>query len=324
MSPVSVSVTLFNGTTAATHDGLDGVPRRIGRSSLLWLDVPREEQALRQAAERLGLEDGTVQRALESEGGKPTIDDREQYTHLNMRVPAREVEGDLEVIDCIVGERWVVTVHDRPVALLDDFRERASGSGATGRLDGPGFLATLLEWVLGEYSAAFEEVESKLEETDVRALEGRLGDPDTEMRRLVGLRRHIGSLQQALTSHREAILSLTHPELDALASEESARRFRALVDRFDVTLDTARDARTSVVASFDVLMARTEHRTNEILKVLTLASVVFLPGSLIAAVLGMNFQVALFEHPDVFWVVVGGVLAFIAVTVLAARRHRWI
>jgi magnesium transporter len=321
---VTPSVTLFDGASATTHDGLDSVPRRLGRSCLLWLDLPREEQAMADAAERFGIADETVRRVIDANGSTRAIDDRENYTHLNARVPARELDGDLAVIDCIVGERWVVTVRDQPISVLDEFRERASGSGATGKLDGPGFLATLLEWVLGEYAAAFETVADELEETDVRALEGRLGDPDTEMRRLVGLRRHIGSLQRALTSHREAIMALTHPELDALASEESARRFRALVDRFDVTLDAARDARTSVVASFDVLMARTEHRTNEILKVLTLASVVFLPGSLLAGILGMNFKVGLFDHPGVFWAVVTGVLVFITGTTLAARRRRWI
>ena len=119
-------------------------------------------------------------------------------------------------------------------------------------------------------------------------------------------------------------MALTHPELDALASEESARRFRALVDRFDVTLDAARDARTSVVASFDVLMARTEHRTNEILKVLTLASVVFLPGSLLAGILGMNFKVGLFDEPMLFWVVVAVIVAIAPVTFGLAKQRNWI
>ena len=57
------------------------------------------------------------------------------------------------------------------------------------------------------------------------------------------------------------------------------------------------------MSSFDVLIARTGHRTNEIVKVLTLASVIVLPGALLAGVMGMNFKVGLFEHPEFFWVV---------------------
>jgi magnesium transporter len=62
-------------------------------------------------------------------------------------------------------------------------------------------------------------------------------------------------------------------------------------------LQAARDARESTVNSFDVLIARCSHRTNEILKELTLASVIFLPGALIPGVMGMNFDVGVFHHP---------------------------
>ena len=51
-----------------------------------------------------------------------------------------------------------MTAHDQPVEVLQDFAERVSGSGDTGTLDGPAFLATLLEWVLGAYSVAFQRL----------------------------------------------------------------------------------------------------------------------------------------------------------------------
>ena len=91
-----------------------------------------------------------------------------------------------------------------------------------------------------------------------------------------------------------------------------------------MTVQAGRDARESIVGSFGVLMARTEHQTNEILRVLTLFSVLFLPGALIAGVLGMNFHVAIFDHPSLFWVVVGGIAAMILWAVLMARRRGWV
>ena len=68
-------------------------------------------------------------------------------------------------------------------------------------------------------------------------------------------------------------------------------RFASLLSRFESTLQEARDAREPIVGYFDVLIARGGHRTNEIMKVLTLASVILLPGALIAGVMGMNFKV---------------------------------
>ena len=60
-------------------------------------------------------------------------------------------------------------------------------------------------------------------------------------------------------------------------------------------MQAARDSRESVVGAFDVVIASTGQRTNEIMKVLTLASVLILPGTLIAGVMGMNFQLGVFD-----------------------------
>ena len=46
--------------------------------------------------------------------------------------------------------------------------------------------------------------------------------------------------------------------------------------RFESTVQEARDVRESIVGSFEVLIARTCHRTNHIMKVLTLTSVILL------------------------------------------------
>jgi Mg2+ and Co2+ transporter CorA len=73
-----------------------------------------------------------------------------------------------------------------------------------------------------------------------------------------------------------------------------------------------------------VLIARTGHRTNEIMKVLTLASVLLLPGALLAGVLGMNFRVGLFEHAELFWVVVALIAVIAVATLGVARARRWI
>ena len=211
------------------------------------------------------------------------------------RPPGEDVDSEPSEIECVVGDNWVVTAHERPAAVLDQFAELAAGSGRTGDLDGPMFLAGLLEWVLDEHSSAFERIENELEQVDSRAMRGE-SDPEDEIERLVTLRLQVGKLRRSLVSHRSLLLALAHPELEALGDEDSARRFELLVDRYEQTLEGARDVRESIYGSFDVLIARTGHRTNEIVKVLTLASVIFLPGALIAGIMGMNFKAGLFTH----------------------------
>jgi magnesium transporter len=155
-------------------------------------------------------------------------------------------------------------------------------------------------------------------------MEGRLEDSDRELRRLVELRRQVGALRHALVSHRELFLALARPEIGALPSSRSAERFAGLSRRLEDIVQAARDSRDAIVGSFDVLITLNEHQTNEIMKVLTLTSVLLLPGALIAGVMGMNFQVGLFENPDYFWVVVAAILGLAGATLLVAKTRKWI
>ena len=222
----------------------------------------------------------------------------------------------------MVSEHWVITAHNDPIPVLEEFAERVSGSGDTGSLDGPGFLAALLEWVLGAYTAAFERIEQRLEEFDIQAMRGDGKAEDIE--RLVKMRKEVGKLRRALAAHRTALVSLTHPELEALGDNKSGERFGSLLSRFESTVQEARDAREAIVGSFDVLIARDGHRTNDIMKVLTLTSVILLPGALIAGVMGMNFKVGLFDEPWLFWVVIAAIVAIAPVTLGLAKQREWI
>jgi hypothetical protein len=85
-----------------------------------------------------------------------------------------------------------------------------------------------------------------------------------------------------------------------------------------------KDAKDGIASSFDVLIVRTEHRTNEIVKVLTLASILLLPGALMAGVAGMNvnFKPDAFTDSGLFWgVTVTMVLIALATLSLAPRSR---
>ena len=60
------------------------------------------------------------------------------------------------------------------------------------------------------------------------------------------------------------------------------------------------------------------------MKVLTLASVILLPGALIAGVMGMNFKVGLFQHAWIFWAVIAIIVLVAPLVVGIAKRNEWI
>jgi magnesium transporter len=79
-----------------------------------------------------------------------------------------------------------------------------------------------------------------------------------------------------------------------------------------------------LIGTFDVHMTRTAQRTNDIMRILTWTSVILLPAVVVAGIMGMNFQVWVFELTELFWAVIGFMIATAVVTLVIARRRGWL
>jgi Mg2+ and Co2+ transporter CorA len=301
----------------------------VADDELLWIDLEDVgASGLAEVCGALGMGDAGFTTVA---GGStlPRTEEREGQLHVvAIAVSDAERDPDLEEIpvECFVGSNWVVTIHAVGVAALDEFRDTARGEGEVGTIDGPSFLAMLLEWVVASYVRAFDEVEESLEEFDLDAMTRAARDQRAQIEVLVRARRRVGRLRRSLAPHRELFSALSHSELEALSSTESAERFSVLTSRLDVALGGARDTKESIASSYDLLLVRTEHRTNEIVKVLTLASILLLPGALLAGIAGMNvnFSVSTFARSAVFWGVLVMIIAIAASALVVARNRDWI
>ncbi len=297
----------------------------LAEDQLLWLalrDPTEDDVAALQEALELAPEN--ARRLLEHPRRASLADAGER---MNVTLYAAAVENGepiLTPIECALGRNWIVTAHHGKVDALDEFRERAEGGGEVGALDAPSFVAAILEWVVAGYFRAFEAVESELEELDARVMSGNPKDVSDDLARLVDLRRAIGTLRRTLAPHREVVVALAHPELDALSTERSAEKFAGLESRLTQALEAARESKESTFGSFDLLVARIGQRTNDVMKVLTLVTVALLPSTVLAGIMGMNFQVGLFSAVWVFWVVLAAMISIALLVLAAARSRSWI
>src|SRR2546425_6580649 len=193
----------------------------LGQNQVLWLDLlePSAEEE-REVREALGLDELATGR-LHDEDAQPAFDQGPEYLRVTA-LAARDTEADAAktvVVDCFVGESWVLTAHSAELAVIEDFRDRAEGEGEIGILDAPSFLAVLLEWVVTSYLRAFDKVEVELEEFDVRVLRSDRRDAEREIGVLVEIRRQVGRLRRSLAPHREVFAALSSSEFDPVSTE---------------------------------------------------------------------------------------------------------
>jgi magnesium transporter len=303
----------------AVLDDLDG-------DRLLWIALRDPDQRdVDEIRKLLDLSEASARRLVDPPN-RACIDHEGERMHLTVFAASiSNGEPCVVPVECLLGPNCILTAHEDEIEVLEDFRERAEdGQGSIGALDAPSFAAILLGWVVAGYVRAFEDIESELDKLDAHVMSSSANDAERCLARLVELRKSIGALRRTLRPHREVILSLAHPELDTLSSEASAERFLELERRLTQALEAARDAKESTLGSFDVLNARTTDRTNEIMKVLTLVTVILLPATVLGGIMGMNFDVSLFGVAWLFWIVIAGMVGIAVLVLSLARLRRWI
>jgi Mg2+ and Co2+ transporter CorA len=117
---------------------------------------------------------------------------------------------------------------------------------------------------------------------------------------------------------------IARPDFLPEPEPREAAALAAINHRLERATEAVANAREMLIGTFDVHMTRTAQRTNDVMKLLTWVSVTLLPAAVLAGIMGMNFQVSLFNHPSVFWIVVASMILIAATILGAARWRRWL
>lgn len=303
----------------------DAIARRVGKTQLLWIDVEgaMPESSADQLAKRLDLS-SRVRRVLTEAGTGPHLALHGTNFHLRVMTQAGDDPTDgPRWLDIIAARNHVVTVHADPIDFLRRMDERIEADASLGRLDGTAFARIIVDAAITSYFQAVDAIEAEVDRIDTRSL--RSDVDDDLLGDLVALRRQVAKLRRAMSGHREVYATLANADFSKIAEGEDVRSgFLTIAGRFEDAIHSVEDSRDLLLGSFDVFMTRTAQRTNDVMKVLALATVLLLPGSLIAGLLGMNVAVPLpKDDPSSFWAVLAAIGLFAAAVVGVAWRFRW-
>ena len=287
---------------------------------LLWVDVHRpSREELAKVAGVLGMEP-EVAKALASTSDTPDAIVHDHVIEVVILALPEELEDEPVAVHILIGDGWVVTHREADVPFVDDLRERISDQREVGRLSPLEFLAALLDRHVDTFFLAAEALEADVDELDDAALRS---DADL-LGRLVAMRRRIAHVRRILTPQRELAAELTRPDFLAGADDRAERALAEVGQRMDRAGDAVARARDMVLGTFDVHMTRMAQRTNDTMRILTLASVILLPSVVLAGVMGMNFKVPIFDQAVLFYVVVGLMVFMAVATLVVARWRHWI
>jgi magnesium transporter len=264
--------------------------RYINHPTLVtWVDVRGvgDEETLRTLAglfniHPLALEDVVHQPQ------RPKVEDYEHHLFIITRMVMLRSNTDMEAeqVSLFLGPNYVLSFQEDTPDCFDPVRDRLRKKGIHRRSGADYLCYSLIDAMVDHYFPVLETYGEYLEslETTVvtKPVKSTLSNIHTAKRELIDLRR-------VLWPQREAINQLIRSEC-ALISKEVRVFLRDCYDHSVQVMDMVENYREITSGLHDVYLSSIGNRTNEIMKVLTIISTIFIPLTFIAGVYGMNFD----------------------------------
>ena len=303
----------------AEHDAVAG--------GFYWLDVERSEENWHDQAERwLGvrLHDRHIQDTL-NETHPPYFDSTDDYDLLIVRTMYPDSPPDYPTtspISFIVSGNAVVSVRAQNDPVFVKLHQRFLGSPRHVPVSTAMLLQQLLDQVTDMLLLRRDTTSELLTGWQEHLLDRQL--PFDDWRALLRLHGQLRRLAVATESQLDVIYAWR--EQTALAIDGSlAVRFNDLQEHLRRVYDHAIDVQKDIDALVQIYFSINSRRTNEILRILTIVSVLFLPLNLLAGVFGMNFvHLPLLRSEWGPWAVTGMMMVTVGGLLTWFRHRRWI
>jgi magnesium transporter len=294
---------------------------------LTWVNLERVDQSSAQElADRFGWHPLDVEDVL-SKRQRPKVDDYPDYLFAVLHFPIYDTNiqrlnaGELDVF---IGADYLVTIPNSellPISRLfnrcaDDeaFREQLFSKGS-GRL-----LYEVLDDLFDYCFPILDKIAHKLDAVEDDIFEGRSSEA---VRDISNVKQEIISYRKIIKPQR-ATLRVLERNVERFLPEELELYFDDVVDASERIWDLLDNYKEVVEALEDTNESVISHRHNDVLRLLTVFSVILLPLTLIASIFGMNVEYPGEGTAAAFWAIGASMVALIAALLAFFRYKRWL
>ncbi len=264
----------------------------IDTSSVSWVDLQGlgNESILQQVGEVFKLHPLVLEDVV-NVPQRPKVEEYDDQLLIITRMVmlSRESGSFLsEQISFILGDHYLLSVQEEAQHdCFDPVRDRImSAKGSIRKMGADYLLYTLVDAIIDGFFPVLEEYGEQLEllEDEVVANPSR-----QTLERIHRMKRELLSLRRAIWPQRDAINTLIRDESD-LISHEVRIYLRDCYDHTVQVLDMVETYREVASSLMDIYLSSVSNKMNEIMKVLTVISSIFIPLTFIAGIYGMNFE----------------------------------
>lgn len=246
---------------------------------------------------------------------QPKAEEYEDYLFFTLKMLYKIKDGEIEYeqISFVLGKDYLLSFQEKEGDPFTSFRDRIRMDQGRVRRKKPDYLLyRLIDIIVDNYYVVLDEIGQQIEEIE----DDIYSNPSSkEFQKIQRIKKELIFLRKALYPLRDALSKLIKDESGFIESQ-NARYFSDIYDHvvhLIDSMDTYKDLTTSLM---DIHINTLNTKMNEVMKVLTVISTIFMPLTFIVGVYGMNFH----YMPEIPWKwgypVIWGVMILIGVAML--------
>jgi magnesium transporter len=227
---------------------------------------------------------------------RPKAEEFEEYFFFTMKMLYRieNLKIDYEQISFVLGKNYLLTFQEKEGDLFEGFRERIRLDQGRVRKKGADYLMyRLIDIIVDNYYNILDHIGDRVDEMEEAVYEN---PSNNGFNSIQSLKKELIYLRKALYPLRDALGKVIKGESDFILDENLpfySDVYDHVVHLID-SLDAYQDLTSNLL---DIHMNAMNNRMNEVMKVLTVISTIFIPLTFIVGVYGMNFDVM----PELRW-----------------------
>ena len=315
----------IQGEAVQVIEGIADFDKMVAKEeSVLWIDMckPTDEESFILTHDfnfhPLAIED------VLSDRPRTKIDDYNRYLFIVLQIVdyiGREEGLKISEIDFFLSGNSLVTVHYDDHRIFDFLYNRAERDERLMSRGADFLFHAIIDAIVDNYNATLDIFEYDVDQVE----EDILGEPDEELvKTIYTLRRDIVHLRRIVLPQRELVQRLSREKFK-LVSSKAAVYFADVHDHLVRVDDLANFHRDILNSSLETYYSTVSTKTNEIIKFLTIFTVLFAPPTFMVGLWGMNFA----AMPELDWehgylVALLAMLAVVLSLVLFFRKKKWL
>ena len=325
--PVSPKIILelikYNRERYTRHDNLsvDELIQEIEPNQVNWvnLDGLHNSAIIEKIQSHFCLHSLLIEDVMDDQ--RPKAEEYDDYLFFTMKMLYRidGIEIDYEQISFVLGSNFLLSFQEKEGDIFDGFRERISKDlGKVRKKEADYLLYRLIDVIIESYYTVLDKIGDIIEEIEDDI---HLNPSNRNFNRIQQLRKELIYLRRAVYPLRDALNKIIKGE-SVFVKEENLRYYSDVYDHvvhLTDSLDIYKDLSSSLL---DIHINTLNTRMNEVMKVLTVISTIFMPLTFIVGVYGMNFDVMPELRSPYGYYVVWGIMLVIVIAMLGFFRHK--